>query len=157
MSIESVMLFNHLILCCPLLLPSIFPSSKVFSSESAFLIRWPKYWSFSINPSNEYSGLISFRIDWFGLPVVMRLSRVSFSTTFRKHVLYLLTIWIGKTMSLTVYINSKSLQCTHETEVFYVNYILIRRNKNYKQRESIFLWPKGRTQFGNVWSLFFFF
>ena len=65
MSIESVMLSNHLILCHPLLLlPSIFPSISVFSSKSAFCIRWPKYWSFSISPSNEYSGLISFRIDW---------------------------------------------------------------------------------------------
>ena len=59
---------NHLILCHPLLLqPSIFPSIRVFSSESVFHIRWPKYWSFSISPSNEYSGLISFRIDWLGL------------------------------------------------------------------------------------------
>ena len=67
-SIESVILFNHLILCCPLLLlPSIFPSIRVFSSESALRIRWPKYWhfSFSISPSNEYSRLIPFRIDWF--------------------------------------------------------------------------------------------
>ena len=64
---------NHLILCCPLLLPpSIFPSIRVFSSESALHIRWPKYWSFSfsITPSNEYSGLISFRIDWFDLLAV---------------------------------------------------------------------------------------
>ena len=70
MSIESVMPSNHLILCRPLLLPpSIFPSIRVFSNESVFRIRWPKYWSFSINisPSNEYSGLISFRIDWFDL------------------------------------------------------------------------------------------
>ena len=69
MSIESVMLSNHLILCCPLLLPSIFPSIRVFSSESVLRIRWPKYWrfSFSISPSNEYSGLISFRNDWFDL------------------------------------------------------------------------------------------
>ena len=68
MSIESVMPSNHLILCRPLLLlPSIFPSIKVFSNESALRIRWPNYWSFSFNmsPSNEYSGLISFRIEWF--------------------------------------------------------------------------------------------
>ena len=67
MSIESVMPYNHLILCCPLLfLPSIFPSIRVFSNESFIHIRWPKYWrfSFSISPSNEYSGLISFRMDW---------------------------------------------------------------------------------------------
>ena len=72
MSIESVMPSNHLILCHPLLLlPSIFPSIRVFSNESVFLIRWPKYWSFSfsISPSNEFSGLISFRIDWFHLAV----------------------------------------------------------------------------------------
>ena len=70
MSIESVMSSNHLILCCPLLfLPSIFPSIRVFSNESALHIRWPKYWSFSfsISPSNEYSGLISFRMDWLDL------------------------------------------------------------------------------------------
>ena len=70
MSIMSVMPSNHLILCCPLLLlPSIFPSIRVFSSESVLRIRWPKYWSFSfsISPSNEYSGLISFRIDWIDL------------------------------------------------------------------------------------------
>ena len=68
MSIESVMPSNHLILCCPLLLlPSIFPSIRVFSKESALHIRWPKCWSFSISPCNEYSGLISFRIDWLNL------------------------------------------------------------------------------------------
>ena len=70
MSIESVMPFNHLILCRPLLLlPPIFPSIRIFSSESAFRIRWPKYWSFniSIGASSEYSRLISFRIDWFDL------------------------------------------------------------------------------------------
>ena len=68
--IESVMPSNHLFLCHPLLLPSVFPSIRVFSSESALHIRWPKYWSFnfSISPSNEYSGLISFRIDWFDYP-----------------------------------------------------------------------------------------
>ena len=73
MSIESVMPFNHLILCHSLLLlPSIFPSIRVFSNESALCIRWPKYWSFSfsISPSNQYSGLISFRIEWFDLLAV---------------------------------------------------------------------------------------
>ena len=70
MSIQSVRASNHLILCCPLLLPpSIFPSIRVFSKESALCIRWPKYWSFSFNisPSNEHSGLISFRMDWLDL------------------------------------------------------------------------------------------
>ena len=73
MSIELVMPSNHLILCHPiLLLPSIFPNIRVFSSETVLLIRWPKYWSFSfsISPSNEYSGLISLRIDWFDLLAV---------------------------------------------------------------------------------------
>ena len=72
-SIESVMPFNHLILCRPLLLlPSIFPSIRVFSNESALCIRWPKYWSFSFNisPSNEHSGLISLRMDWLDLLAV---------------------------------------------------------------------------------------
>ena len=70
MSIESMMPSNHLMLCHPLLLlPSILPGIRVFSSESVFHMRWPKYWSFSFNisPSNEYSGLISFRMDWFDL------------------------------------------------------------------------------------------
>ena len=73
MSIESVMPSNHLILCHPLLhLPSIFPSIRVFSKESVLCIRWPKYWSFSfcLSPSSEYSGLISFRIDWLDLLAV---------------------------------------------------------------------------------------
>ena len=73
MVIESVMPSNYLILCCPLLfLPSIFPSIRVFSNESALHIRWPKDWNFSFNisPSNEHPGLISFRMDWLGLPTV---------------------------------------------------------------------------------------
>ena len=73
MSIESVMPSNHVIFCQPLLLmPSIFPSIRVFSNESVLRIRWPKYWSFcfSISPSNEYSGLISFRMDWLDLLAV---------------------------------------------------------------------------------------
>ena len=71
-SIESVMPSNHLILYCPLLLPSIFPSIRVHSNESALHIRWPKYWSFSFNisPSNEHPGLISFRMDWLDLLAV---------------------------------------------------------------------------------------
>ena len=72
MSIESVKPSNHLILCHLVLLPSIFPSFRVFSNQSALRIKWPKYWSFnfSISPSNEYSGFISFRIDWFNLLAV---------------------------------------------------------------------------------------
>ena len=88
MSIELVMPSNHLILCHPLLLlPSIFPSIRVFSSESVLHIRWPEYWnfSFSISFSNEYSGLISFRIDWLDLLGIQGLSRVFSNTTVLKH------------------------------------------------------------------------
>ena len=99
-SIESVMLSNPLILCYPLiLLPSIFPSIRVFSNESALYIRWPKYWSFSlcfsISPSNEYSGLISFRIDWFDLLSSKGLSRVFSNTTVQKHPFFRaqLSLW----------------------------------------------------------------
>ena len=70
MSIDSVMPSNHLIHCCLLLLPSIFPSIRIFSNESALRIRWPKYWRFSISSSSEYSEWISFRIDWFDLCAV---------------------------------------------------------------------------------------
>ena len=124
MSTVSMMLFNHLILCHPLLLlTSIFPSIRIFSNESALLIRWPKYRSFrfSISPSNEYSGSISFRIDWFDLLVVQgtlknllqhRNSKASIlwhSTLFMVQLLhpYMTT---GKTIALTRCIfNSKVL------------------------------------------------
>ena len=85
-SIESVVSSNHLILCRPLLLPpSIFPSIRVFSNESALRIRWPKYWSlsFSISPSNEYLGLISFRIDWLDLPAVQGILKSSPTSQFK--------------------------------------------------------------------------
>ena len=88
MSIKLVMPSNHFILCHPLLLlPSIFPSIRVFSTESVLHIRWPKYcsFSFSISPPNEYSGLISFRMDWLGLLAVQGLSRVFSNTTVQKH------------------------------------------------------------------------
>ena len=84
MSIELVMPSNHLILLCPLFLPSILPSIRVFSNKSVLHIRWPKDWSFSfsISPSNEYSGLVFFRIDWFDFHAVQgALKRVFSSTT----------------------------------------------------------------------------
>ena len=87
-STESVMSSNHLILCHPLLLlPSIFPSIRVFSDESVLHIRWPKYWSFSfsISPSNEYSELIPFRMDWLDLLSVQEQPRVFSNTTVQKH------------------------------------------------------------------------
>ena len=88
MSIESVMPSNHLILCRPiLLLPSIFPSIRVFSNESALLIRCPENWSFSfsISPSNEHPGLISFKMDWLDLLAVQRTLKSLSNTTVRKH------------------------------------------------------------------------
>ena len=114
MSIELVMLFNHLIAYCPLLLPSIFPSIGVFSIESVLLIRWPKYWSFSfsISPSNEYSGLIAFRIGWFDLLAVQGtlkslLQNHSSKASVLRHSAFLIVqlsypyINTGKTMALT--------------------------------------------------------
>ena len=98
MSIKSVMPPNHLILCCPLLLlPSICLTIRIFSNELALRIRWPKYWSFSFSssPSNEYSGLISFRIDWLISLQSMGLSRVFSNTTVQKHQFFAtqLSLW----------------------------------------------------------------
>ena len=86
MSVESVMPSNHFILYCPLLLPSVFPSIRVFSNELVLCIRWPKYWSFSfsISSSNEYSGLISFRMNWLDLLAVEGTLKSS-NTTVEKH------------------------------------------------------------------------
>ena len=90
MSIESVMSSNHLILCRLLLLPSVFPSIRVFSDESVLCIRWPEYWSFSfsISPSNEYSGLISFRMDFWISLQSKGSSGVFSNTTIQKHQLF---------------------------------------------------------------------
>ena len=118
MSIESMMLSNHLILCCPLLLlPPIFPNIRVFSNELTLCLRWPKYWSFSvsISPSSEYSGLISFRIDWFDLLVVQgTLKSFLQHHTSKASVLWCSAIFIvqlshpymttGKTIALTRWI-----------------------------------------------------
>ena len=102
MPIESVMPANHLILCLPLLLlPSIFPRIRVFSNESTLHIRWPKYcsFSFSVSLSNEYLGLISFRIDWYDLLAVQGLSRVFSNTTAQKHQSLALSILYSPTIS----------------------------------------------------------
>ena len=116
MPIESVMLSNHLILCCPLLLSSVFPSIRVFSSESVLCNRWPKCWSFSFStsPSSEYSGLISLRIDWFNLLAVQGTLRSLFQHHSPKaSVLWHLAFFIvqlshlykttGKTIALTIW------------------------------------------------------
>ena len=91
MFIKPVMPSNYLIPCCPLLLPSVFPSIRVFSNESVLSIRWPKYWSFSfsISPSNEYSELISFRIDWFDLLAVQG----TLKSLLQSHSLKASTLW----------------------------------------------------------------
>ena len=114
MSIKSVMPSNHLILCHPLLLPSIFPSIRVFSNKSVLHIRWPTYWSFSfsISPSNEYPGLISFRIDWFDLLESMGLSSLLQHHSSKASVLWCSAFFMvqlsnphittGKTLALTI-------------------------------------------------------
>ena len=90
MSIESVMPSDHLILCHTLLLlPSIFPSIRVFSNALALLIRWPKYWSFSISPSNKYPGLISFRMDWLDLLAVQGTLKSLLQPTVQKHQFFI--------------------------------------------------------------------
>ena len=100
MSIESVMPSNHSILCCPLLLPpSIFPSIRVFTNESVLHIWWPKYWSFSISPSNGYSGLISFRIDWLDLLAVQGTLESSPTPQFRSTNPSLLSFLYGPTLT----------------------------------------------------------
>ena len=112
MSIESVMPSNHLILCQPLLLlPSIFPSIRVFSNESVLYIRWTKYWSFSISPSNEHSGLISFRMDWLDLLAVQEMLKSCLQHCSSKSILRHSAFFIvqlsypymttGKTIALT--------------------------------------------------------
>ena len=121
MYIELMMPSNHFILCYPLLpLPSIFPSIRVFSSESALCIRWPKYWSFSfsVSPSNEYSGLISSRTDWFDLPAVQGtlkslLQHHSSKASFLQHSAFLMAqhshlyMTTGKTIALTIWTLAK--------------------------------------------------
>ena len=114
MSIEWVILSNHLIFCCPLLLlPSIFPSIRIFSNESVLPIRWPKYWSFSISPSSEYSGLISFRIDWFDFLAVQEtlkslLQHYSLKASVLQHSSFFMVqlshsyMTTGKTIALTI-------------------------------------------------------
>ena len=102
MSIESVMPSNHPIHCCfLLLLPSVFPNIRAISNESVLCIRCPKYWSFSLILSNEYSGLISFMIDWFNSLLSKRLSRVFSSTTVQKHQFFGIQLFYGPTLTST--------------------------------------------------------
>ena len=110
MSVESVMPSNHLVLCRPLLLlPSIFPSIRVFSKELALRIRWPKYWSFSISPSNKYSGLIFFRIVWFDLLAVQGALKSLLQHHSLKALIYRLwsnsfSLWSNSHIWITMYV-----------------------------------------------------
>jgi len=130
MLIELMMPSNHLILSCPLLLlPSIFPSIRIFSSESALRIRWPKYWSFSISPSNAYAWLISFGIDWFDLLAVqgtlksllqhhsLKASVLQCSPFFMVELshLYMIT---GKIIALTVWTLASQSSKIHDIDFF---------------------------------------
>ena len=105
MSIESVMTSSHLILCHPLLPSSIFPSIRVFSSESALHIRWPKYWSFnfSISPSNEYSGLISFRMDWLDLLTVQGILKSPLQHNSSKASILLRSVFFGSSTLTSIH------------------------------------------------------
>ena len=114
-SIESVMPSNHLILCHPLLLPSVIPSTGVFSSESVLCIRWPKYWSlsFSISLSNEYSGLISFTIDWFDLLTALGTEESSAGPQFKSISSLVLSLLYGPAVtSVHDYWKNHSFDCT---------------------------------------------
>ena len=132
MSIESVMPSNHLILCHPfLLLPSIFPSIRVFSNESVLCIRWPKYWSlsFNISPSNEYSGLISFRMDWLDfLAIQGTLCQKKKKKKKRKKNINPIVPWPASEMglvNLNWICNINSIEWLHGVSVFRVNLLLL--------------------------------
>ena len=133
MSIESVMSFNHLILCGPLLLlPSIFPSIRVFSNESVLHIRWPKYWSFSfsISPSNEYSALISFKIDWLDLLVVQG----TFKSLLQHHSLKASIIWHSAFFIVQL---SHPYMTTGKT-IFLTRWTFVGKVKSLQSNASIF-------------------
>ena len=127
MSIESLMLSNHLILCLLfLLLSSVFPSIRVFSSEWALCIRWPKYWSFSNSPSNEYLGLISFRID--SSPCCLRDSQESSPAPVQKHLFF--------SVQLSLWSNSQFIHDYWENQIF--EYMDLCQQSNVFVRMSIF-------------------
>ena len=127
MAIESVMPPNHLILCRPLLLPSVFPSIRVFSNESALHSRWPKDWSFSfsISPFNKYSGLISFRIDWFYLLRVQG----TVKSLFQHHSSKALILWCSASfmvqLSHPYMTTGKTIALTRRTFVGKLMYLLL--------------------------------
>ena len=148
MSIESVIPSNHLILCCPLLLlPSIFPSIRVFSNESALHIRWPEYWSFSFNisPSNEHPGLISFRMDWLDLLAVQGTLKSlqhhsSKASILRRSAFFIVQLShpYGKTIALT--------RWTFVGKVMSLLFNMLSRLKMSKLRSSDVKWLAWRIQ-----------
>ena len=144
MSIESMMPSNHLILCCPLLLlPSIFPSIRVFSNESALRIRWSKYWSFSFNigPSNEYSGLISFRMDWLDLLAVQgTLKSLLQHHSSKASILWHSTFFIVQLLHPCI-TNGKTIALTRQTFVDKVMSLLF----NMLSRLIITFLPKSKS------------
>ena len=141
MSIESVMPSSHLILCFPfILLPSIFPSIRVFSNELALCIRWPKYWSFSfsISPSNGYSGLISFRIDWYDLLEAQGTLKSSPAPKF-KSIILALSLLYGTTLT-SVMTTGKNIALTLQIPVSKVMFLLF----NTLSRFAIIFLPRSK-------------
>ena len=149
MSFESVMPSNHLILCHPLLLPSVFPNIRVFSDKSALHIRWPKYWnfSFSISPSNGYSGLISFRIDCFDLLAVRgTLKHLIQHRSSKASILQLLAFYIvqllhpnmttGKTITLTIqtFVSRGMSLLFNMLSTFVVAFLPRSKHEHYEER-----------------------
>ena len=143
MSIDSVMPSNHPILCHPLLPPSIFPSIRVFSSESVLCIRWPKYWSFSfsISPSNEYSGLISFRINWLDLLAVQGTLRSLLPHHSSKASILQRSAFFMVQLSLSYMITGKTIALTRWAFFGKVMSLLL----NMLSKLVIFFFSKGKS------------
>ena len=141
MSIKSMIPSNHIIFCHPLLLlPSIFPSIRVFSNESALCITWPKYWRFSFSPSDEYSGLISFRIDWFDLLAVQRILRSHLQYhSFKASILWL-SAFFKVHLSHPYMITGKTIAFTRQTFVSKVVSLLF----NMLSRLVVVFLPKSK-------------
>ena len=138
-SIESVMPSNHLILCCPLLLPPIFPSVRVFSNESVLHIRWPKDWSFSfsVSPSSEYSGLISFRMDWLDLFAVQGTFKILQHHSSKASVLWCSAFFIVQ-LSPPYMTTGKAIALTRWTVVGKVISLLFSMLSRFFQGASVF-------------------
>ena len=141
MSVKPVMLFNYLILCRPLLLPpSIFPSIRVFSNESVLCIRWPKHWrfSFSISPYKEYSGLISFRMDWLDLLAVQGTLKVFSNTTDQKHQFFSAQTSLRSNSHIPTWLLEKStIASTRWTFVSKVISLLFNMLSSFSSKEQV--------------------